>query len=176
MFVVAALFVGGCRGWLTSGDDIARAPVATKIKQLADETREARQGGKLAFKAYRKADPDLDGLRYADDNCPRVHNRDQANSDGDFLGDACDDLADKDTDSVQDLDDNCEVVWNKSQWDFDDDGYGDACDPDMDNDGIDNLSDTDMDGDGYESVEDRDNDGDGYVNEEDNFDWYPAYA
>jgi syndecan 4 len=46
------------------------------------------------------------------DNCPTTPNPDQANSDGDSLGDACD---------------NCPNVTNQDQADSDGDGVGDAC-------------------------------------------------
>jgi len=69
-------------------------------------------------------DGDLDG-QYADhrctgeqtslcdDNCPGVPNSDQADADGDLVGDACD---------------NCPTVPNTNQSDLDRDGIGDACD------------------------------------------------
>ena len=38
------------------------------------------------------ADPDADGIVSCYDNCPSVANADQTDSDGDFLGDACEDL------------------------------------------------------------------------------------
>ena len=70
-------------------------------------------------------DGDLDGqyadhrctggaTAHCDDNCPGVPNIDQADTDGDLVGDACD---------------NCPTVPNTSQSDIDSDGIGDACDP-----------------------------------------------
>jgi len=61
-----------------------------------------------------------------DDNCPNVSNPDQADSDGDSIGDACD---------------NCPTLANPDQSDFDGDGSGDVCDPDQDDDGVPNESD-----------------------------------
>lgn len=67
-----------------------------------------------------------------DDNCPNTYNPDQADSDGDSVGDACD---------------NCREVANPDQWDSnleEDDNtsipgiqhYGNVCDPDFDDNGI----------------------------------------
>ena len=49
---------------------------------------------------------------HCDDNCPGVPNPDQADADGDLVGDACD---------------NCPSVPNTNQFDTDRDGIGDAC-------------------------------------------------
>lgn len=56
---------------------------------------------------------DQDGVCQGDDNCPDVPNPDQADRDGDFVGDACD---------------NCPNNANANQADADGDGLGDACD------------------------------------------------
>jgi hypothetical protein len=81
------------------------------------------------------AAPDEDGdtIPDADDNCPDDPNTDQANCDGDALGDACDpeaDGPDADGDDVADACDNCPSESNADQSAvLDDDAVGDACDP-----------------------------------------------
>lgn len=57
-------------------------------------------------------DVDADLVDYSDDSCPVTANTDQAESDGDGLGDACD---------------NCPAVSNAGQEDLNGDGVGDAC-------------------------------------------------
>ena len=87
------------------------------------------------------ADPDLDGVCTAQDNCPNVSNAPQDDTDLDGLGDACDpcpfDSAnDSDGDGVCETDDNCDLVFNPDQIDSDGDGRGNQCDRDDDNDGV----------------------------------------
>jgi len=106
-------------------------------------------------------DTDSDGIPDAEDNCPQIPNPDQKDSDGDKIGDACDDTPqpepitrvspDVDGDGIPDAEDNCPQTPNPDQKDSDGDKIGDACDdtptgeqpppvapppPDADNDGI----------------------------------------
>lgn len=121
-------------------------------------------------------DSDGDGVFDANDNCPNMPNADQADIDGDGVGDVCDD--DRDGDDADDVDDNCPLVPNPDQLDTDGDGKGDACDDDLDGDGVDNDDDNcptvanesqaDTDGDGTGDACDDDLDDDGLDNEEDN--------
>ena len=84
-------------------------------------------------------DVDRDGDGVADDvdNCPDRPNADQANSDTDTLGDACDPCVedddnhlacDDDVDGHANVEDNCPLASNARQDDADGDGIGDACD------------------------------------------------
>ncbi|MCA9543811.1 MAG: thrombospondin type 3 repeat-containing protein, partial [Myxococcales bacterium] len=76
------------------------------------------------------ADVDGDGIPGDIDNCPFTGNIDQADADGDGVGDACAPAADTDGDGVPDALDNCVQVFNADQTDTDGDGSGDACDVD----------------------------------------------
>ncbi|MDB4324707.1 thrombospondin type 3 repeat-containing protein [bacterium] len=76
-------------------------------------------------------DTDSDGVFC--DNCPEVSNPDQADQDGDLIGDACDDCPgdprnDSDDDGICCPADICCQAWDPDQADTDDDGRGDACD------------------------------------------------
>ncbi len=86
-------------------------------------------------------DTDGDGVLDVNDNCPDIPNADQANNDGDSLGDVCD--PDDDNDTILDGVDNCPLTANADQANNDGDSLGDVCDPDDDNDtildGVDNC-------------------------------------
>ncbi len=122
------------------------------------------------------SDTDGDGVSDPVDNCPSVSNGDQADSDGDAIGNACDN--DGDNDGIANEVDNCSSVPNDDQTDSDGDAIGDACDGDGDNDGIANEVDncssvpnddqTDSDGDSAGNACDSDDDNDTVADEIDN--------
>jgi hypothetical protein len=73
-------------------------------------------------------DSDGDGVKNADDNCPRIPNPNQEDSDGDGVGDACDsDVADFDTDGDVDWADFAvlQASWLAQR---DETDYNQACD------------------------------------------------
>jgi len=110
-------------------------------------------------------DTDGDGVVDKNDNCPNASNPDQADVDGDKIGDVCDSDDDNDgltdererqigtnpvdpdtdDDGVLDGQDNCPLVANPNQADKDKDGTGDACDS-VDNSAPSAPADTDRDG------------------------------
>ena len=132
----------------------------------------------VAFWNYAR-DHDSDGLTDGSDNCPRVANPEQTDTDGDLYGDACDD--DDDGDAIGDDWDDCspgETGWvSAPNTDHDSDGCRDATeDFDDDEDGILDHYDQCPEGPvGWTSTiendedqngcEDVDSDGDGFVDQ-----------
>lgn len=99
----------------------------------------------LTFQDDRR-DSDQDGLPDLTDMCPTIRGDQQVDSDGDGIGDACDDfpfdaLNDVDRDGKGARVDNCPFLYNPEQADQDRDGVGDLCDDfpfgsDGDSDGV----------------------------------------
>ena len=81
-------------------------------------------------------DSDGDGLGDVCDNCPDTSNQDQADGNENGICDACDGSQDSDKDGIPDSLDNCPSKPNNDQNDVDGDGQGDACDADKDGDGV----------------------------------------
>ena len=102
-----------------------------------------------------QVDGDADGVADTLDNCPADANTNQLDTDGDGLGDACDD--DMDGDGFPNAADNCPLIASPNQEDFDNDGEGDICDSDDDNDGVDD----DVDAFPLDPSYNADSDGDG---------------
>ena len=121
-------------------------------------------------------DSDGDGVPNSSDNCPVDPNPNQANTDGDPQGDACD--PDDDNDGDPDGADNCPTTANPNQANTDGDALGNACDADDDNDGdpdsADNCPTTanpnqaNTDGDALGNACDADDDNDGDPDSADN--------
>lgn len=126
-------------------------------------------------------DADGDGVWGSGDNCPDVSNENQADHDGDGMGDACD--ADDDGDGVEDALDDLPLDASETT-DLDGDGIGDGADPDDDGDGVRDAEDIfpmdaaewwDTDADGVGNNADPDDDGDGLGDAEDPFPLTPAW-
>jgi len=81
-------------------------------------------------------DDDDDGIKNDDDNCRDISNSDQLDTDGDGMGNECDD--DDDDDGVLDSNDSFPLDSNESV-DTDLDGIGDNSDDDDDGDGFSDL-------------------------------------
>ena len=122
------------------------------------------------------SDDDGDGVLNVSDNCPDTPNPDQADTDGDGQGDACD--TDYDNDGIDNVGDNCPLVANTNQADTDGDGTGDLCDDDLDGDTVPNdadncpanpnLEQTDTDNDGMGDECDANDDNDYFLDVDDN--------
>ena len=128
-------------------------------------------------------DSDGDGVCDDQDNCDFTSNPDQADNDGDGIGNVCDDTpngepcanngGDSDGDGVCDDQDNCDFTSNPDQADNDGDGIGNVCDDTPNGEPCDNQG-GDSDGDGVCDNQDNcdfnanpdqaDNDGDGIGN------------
>ena len=173
-----------------SGDDTARSiqfgenesPIVgmhiQNSVQVSNYTLNSDGGDDIALWNYAR-DHDSDGFVDGSDNCPRVANPNQQDTDGDLYGDACDD--DDDGDAIGDDWDDCtpgETGWSSApNTDHDSDGCRDATeDFDDDEDGIFDQNDECPEGpvgwtstiandENQDGCEDVDTDGDGFVDQ-----------
>ena len=157
-----------------TGDNFAESAVVQTGKRLTfvgEDLNDVTLG-----RVKTDTDSDNDGVVNPTDNCPTTANPNQANHDGDGLGNACD--ADDDNDTIADGSDAC-ALGTAAGADTDGDGCKDAGeDADDDNDTIADGSDacpigaaggTDTDGDGCKDAgEDADDDNDTIADGSDN--------
>ena len=115
---------------LARNDNLAVLEVGNRARIVVGDG-----AGVRVFEGYgtRNLDIDGDGVpNYADD-CPEVANADQKDTDGDHVGDACNDAQDSDGDEWADALDDCPGLANPDQANRDGDPLGDACDRYPDN-------------------------------------------
>ena len=105
----SVLVPSGESGNLSNSTDVRKLPPIAAVRNAA----------------YVPADIDGDAIPDVRDNCASVANPDQADIDGNGLGDVCQDF---DRDGVSNVRDNCPDAPNARQEDTDGDGIGDACD------------------------------------------------
>ena len=112
---------------MTLGNDGSPVISFTHTSDFNTQITESLGGSDTGIWLY-QTDRDGDGILDGEDNCPKIHNHDQANFDGDVKGDNCDD--DDDNDNVIDLNDDCqfgEKGWfSEPSTDHDGDGCKDS--------------------------------------------------
>lgn len=107
------------------GDMFDGGPGFDSVKRLNCSQGDVATGTEMAERTD-CADADKDTVLDVDDNCPAVANGDQADADGDLIGDVCD--PDRDGDGEPNATDNCPDDPNPGQADSNGNGVGDVCD------------------------------------------------
>ncbi len=102
--------------------------IAVENGGVSEQTSAAEGGANGNDRTLLSLDADGDYIPDALDNCTNVQNPDQADSDGDGIGDACPIYQDFDGDGVPDKEDNCPNIATSDFADRDGDGVGDPCD------------------------------------------------
>jgi hypothetical protein len=122
--------VTSCAGPVASGESLDTATEGThQFTVVATDAVGNQSSATRTFRVVGR-DSDRDDVPDSRDNCVDVRNPDQADSDRDGVGDACDvpGTADRDRDGVLDARDNCPDAANAAQEDRDKDEIGDVCD------------------------------------------------
>ncbi len=186
--IVKGTVAGVTKGWRRRSDGLFESDTVTEIALTDSQLRSLAQtaGQSLTYTAVPLGsdlrmgiDRDEDTILDGDDNCPAVANTNQADSNNNGIGNACELIAngDIDGDGVQNSLDNCPTIANANQLNTDGDSAGDACDPDDDNDGVldtvdafplDPTETTDTDSDGIGNNADPDDDNDTVLDAVDN--------
>ena len=119
-------------------DDVSvDVPVITSRKSISILENNSTVTSVTTLISQATSDADGDGIIDTQDICPTIANPDQADSDGNGEGDACQDT---DGDGILDKNDICPIIVNPGQEDSDGDGIGDVCE-DTDGDGVSDTED-----------------------------------
>ena len=124
-----------------SGNDVLDYYVRAQFAGPGNNSPKNSSTNHYTFPPGSDTDRDGDGIPDYRDNCPDTFNPTQIDTDGDGIGDECDN--DIDGDGVLNAVDNCPYTYNPDQADLDGDGIGDECDDDIDGDGLFNEDDPD---------------------------------
>ncbi|MGY8949963.1 MAG: thrombospondin type 3 repeat-containing protein, partial [Flavobacteriales bacterium] len=105
-------------------DDVSvDVPVITSRKSISILENNSTVTSVTTLISQATSDADGDGIIDTQDICPTIANPDQADSDGNGEGDACQDT---DGDGILDKNDICPIIVNPGQEDSDGDGIGDV--------------------------------------------------